>query len=70
MSRPPDQAPEPTDGATHLGALRATSPDPARRRRDHRRRGEPPRAAVERRWRFADAVAAARQLGSSGASAT
>ena len=67
MTRTPDQVPDSSGRARIQDAARAEALEAAAQRRAHRHRGEPPRAVVDRRWRFTDAVAAARQLGSGGA---
>jgi hypothetical protein len=52
--------------AAHQEAARSAAHDAADRRREHRHRGTV--SASDRRWRFADAVQAARALGADGTS--
>jgi hypothetical protein len=60
MNRTPAQVPPTPIAAKPRQAQ--SRPGDAAQRHHHRRVAEPARAAVERRWRFTDAVAAARQL--------
>ncbi len=69
MNPTPNQAPESSHRVTRQETARTDAVGAAALRRERRPRGEPPRTAVDRRWRFTDAVAAARQLGAGDAAA-
>jgi hypothetical protein len=70
MNESTDQVPETPDVTTPRTVARSRTAFDAVQRRDHRHRGEPPRATVDRRWRFTDAIAAARQLSTGSAAAS
>jgi hypothetical protein len=62
MNRNPERAPDQPRGAAHPESSPHTPQDHPAARHGQRHRLEPPRMTVDRRWRFGDAVTAARQL--------